>query len=189
MEVRNPGLPSELIRGPFTSNQAEERGVSHYKLRLWLKSKQLKLLARGIYCLNRPLKDDDYFQAAVLRTGEPSAIGLLSALAFYSLAKPPEKIWVLVPETKRTIFTDLRLVRTRRPHWKTGIEDRDSFQISNVERSLVDSLFYLSAPDLRIAQSALRKAVATRKTSREKVLEMATNLGIPSEIQTYLKFP
>jgi hypothetical protein len=66
------------------------------------------------------------------RFGDSVAVCLLSALAFHGLTDEiPKKVWLLVPENKHSAHRDIRLLRSRNPHWKMGIDAQNGYRITN----------------------------------------------------------
>ena len=83
------------------------------------------------------------FQEACAYIGTPSAISLLSALSYYNLTDTiPNKIWLIVPISKRTRRRDLRLLRITNPHWDIGIDKKQGYWITSINRTLVDIFIY-----------------------------------------------
>ena len=108
----------------FSLKEAQSAGFSRYDLRMLFDRGLIERISRGYYqAVGEDLTDDELFRSATKRVGKPSAICLLSALSFYGLTDTiAKKTWVMVPLTKRTSFSDLRLFRARNPLWNIGID-------------------------------------------------------------------
>jgi predicted transcriptional regulator of viral defense system len=182
-------LPSRLREKPFTLSQAAELGVSRYRLLKLVSEGRVEQLARGIYRVSKgDINEEDQYRAAALRVGEPSAICLISALAQYGLTDViPKKTWILVPNSKRTAYPDLKLLRTRNPEWHIGIERRDGYSITSLERTIVDCLNYRTKIGTQIGIEALRKATNSKKTTLGRVFDVAVKLGVAHRIRSYVE--
>ena len=128
-------LPSKLQERPFTLGQAAKLGINRYHLGKFISEGTVELVARGIY---RTTSDDltevDQYQIAILLVGLPAAICLVSALSHYGLTDTiPKKTWTMVPISKRSKYPELKLLRTRNPHWNVGIEKHDGYSITTLE--------------------------------------------------------
>lgn len=182
-------LPAELKKKPFTLGQAVKRGVSRYLLKKLLAEGVIEQLVRGVYRVSKgDISDEDQFRAATLRVGSPSAVCLVSALFHYQLTDTiPKKTWIMVPISKRTIYRDLRLLRTRNPEWNVCVEKRDGYAITTVERTIVDCLNYRAKIGTQIGIEALRRAISSKKTTLGKIMDMAVKLGLVHRIRPYIE--
>lgn len=185
-------LLKKLQSGPFTWSEAKKLGVSQYELRHLLVNGTIERLARGVYRAKTHIhfSEEDQHHAALLRVGQPSAICLISALAYYHLTDViPKKTWVLVNANKITTQKDIRLWRRRNPQWSVGIKTTDGrFAVTSVERTLVECLRYsnlLGGPSL--ALSVIRLALQDKKTTMSNLLKMAEKLGAKKKILPYLE--
>jgi predicted transcriptional regulator of viral defense system len=92
-----------------------------------------------------------------------------------------------VPFNKRSNHTGLRLLRSRTPHWKVGIEKVEGIPVTNLERTLVDCLIYRRLIGFPIAIESLKMALRQKKTSLQQVAEMAKQMRVYSRIQSVLE--
>jgi predicted transcriptional regulator of viral defense system len=182
-------LPSELREKPFTLSQAAKLGISRYLLGKLVSDGVVELVARGVYRASKDdISEEDQFRIAALRVGSPSAICLVSALAHHGLTDTiPKKTWIMVPVSKRTRFSDLKLLRTRNPEWHVGIEKREGYSITTLERTIVDSLCARVRIGTQVATEALRRALQTKKTTLGKIMDMAKQLGVVHRVQPYIE--
>jgi len=182
-------LPFELSEKPFTLRQAIKLGLNRYFLRKLIAEGVVEQLARGIY---RRTKDDiseeDQYRSATLRVGSPSAVCLVSALAHHGLTDSiPKKTWMMVTNTKRTNFADIKVFRARSPKWKIGIEKCDGYSITKIERTIVDCLVQREKLGIQIGITALRNAISSRKSNLGKILDTAIKLGVAHRVRPYIE--
>ena len=142
-----------------------------------------------MYCKTATDMDEEtQFRVATVRVGTPSAICLLSALAYYDVTDTiPNKTWIMVPNSKRSKHRDLKLFRSRAPAWDEGIDNRDGYAITTAERTIADSLAYRTQLGTQIAVEALRRAVAAKITTLGTIMDMAVRLGTAHRIRPYIE--
>lgn len=182
-------IPAKLRESPFTLNQAENLGLSRYSLKKLVAEGTIELIARGVYrATHEDISEEDQFRIATLRVGTPSAICLVSALSFYGLVDSiPKRTWIMVPVSKRTKYSDLKLLRTRNPNWLIGIEKHQGYAITALERSVVDVLCARTRVGTQIGIEALRKAVQSKKTTLGKLMDMAVKLDVSHRVRPYIE--
>lgn len=182
-------IPLALQTSPFSMTQAEQHGVSRHFLRKMLRDGLIEKLARGVYRLCQPdYSEEDQFRAALLRVGRPSAVCLISALSFHHLTDLiPNKTWILVPQTKRTKYKDLNLIRVSHPHWNWGIESKEGYRITSIERTLVDVFTYKRYVGLQTAVESLKTAIREKRTTPTRVLDMSISLNMDARIRPYIE--
>lgn len=175
----------ELRNKPFTFSQAIRLGVGRHLLGSMLLEGELEQPARGLYRISKgDVSEEDQFQMATLRVGEPSAICLVSALAYYGLTDLiPKQTWIMVPAVKRSSYQDLRLLRSRVPSWKIGTKHHGGFAITDIDRTIVDCLCYRTIVGSQTGIKALKLAIQTKKTTLSKVMEMAQKLSVVHRIR------
>lgn len=184
-------LKSHFANTPFSPSDIRDLGITPAQLKPLLAREQVLRLSRGVYVLpGTDLDDEALFRAASMRIDGPSAVSLLSALAFYGLTDQiPKKVWLLVPENKHTAHKDIRLFRRNDPKWKVGIigEPGDGYRITSVERTIVESLVFKRIVGVNVGVSALKTALAQKKTTLDKILKMAKELRVDHQIMSYLE--
>ena len=182
-------LPSQLRTKPFTPNQAARLGLSFYELSKLVSNGAVEQIARGIYrAAGGDINEEEQCRVATLRVGYPSAICLLSALSHYHLTDLiPKKTWIMVPIQKRTSDQTIKLLRSRNPQWKVGIQREDGYSITTIERTLVDCLTHRSRLGANTSIAALKSAIQSKKTTLSRVLEMAKALGVTHRILPYIE--
>ena len=184
-------LLKKLQSGPFTWAEAKNLGLTQYALRQLLENGKIERLTRGVYRAKTHIdfSEEEQYAANLLRVGQPSAICLISALAYYHLTDViPRKTWVLVNANKITTQKDIRLWRRRNPQWNVGIKTIDELAVTSVERTLVECLSYsnlVGGPSLVL--SAIRLALQEKKTTMSDLLKMAEKLGAKKKILPYLE--
>jgi predicted transcriptional regulator of viral defense system len=184
-------LHKKLQQEPFSPREAKKLGVDRNQLAKLLRDGVVVRVAYGIYLSSNiiDLSEEDQMKSALLRTGEPSAICLQSALSYYNLTDIiPKKIWILVLATKVSHQKDLRLWRRRKPKWDIGIDKKGKLRITSIERTIVECLRYkelVGGPGEAV--SALKRALSERKTTPTKLLKIASKLEIKERVLPYLE--
>ena len=178
------------IAGFFGVSQAKDIGISKATLsRLAAKNKILRL-GHGMYLhpdskISQVSPEEQDYAQACSKFGHDSYIGGLTALFYFGLIEQvPEQIWVIVPQTKQTSDTRYRLIRVKKIS-SIGIEERNFLRISNIERTLVESLVYSSKMGIRTAIFAIRRSIIGEKTTLEKFMDMAKKLGFEKILKKY----
>ena len=182
-------LPLKLQNKPFTVKQAAKMGLSFYELSKLVSSGVVEQISRGIYQVSSgDLDEESQYRIATLRVGTPSAICLLSALSHYHLTDMiPKKTWIMVPGGKRTADRTLKLFRSRNPQWKIGLQKKEGYFITNIERTIVDCLVQRSRIGTNTSIAALKTAIDSKQTTLGKVLEMAKSLGVVHRVLPYIE--
>lgn len=182
-------LPVKLLQKTFTLKEALSSGLTRYELGKLIASGQVSKIGRNLYISKKGnLDEESILQSASERIGEPSAICLLSALAHYGLTDEiPKRTWILVPQSKRARWSDIRLIRSRRPEWSVGIEKEAGYQITNISRSIVDALIYKRLIGTNVAMNALRKALQKKLVKLPDVLKIAKQMRVEKRIVPYIE--
>ncbi len=182
-------LPKSLQGRPFTYSEASSCGLTQYSLRQLLVAESIERIERGIYqAAGVDLSEEELYRRAVKRTGEPSAVCLLSALSHYDLTDTiPKIVWLMVPAGKRTTSLNVKLYRARDPKWNIGIIKGQGYSITTIERTLVDSLTHKSLLASRVGLDALKRAIAEKRTTASKVMEMSVALGVQHRVLSYIE--
>jgi predicted transcriptional regulator of viral defense system len=137
---------------------------------------------------NEYSEQEKNYIVATLRCGTPSAICLLSALEHYHVTDEiADRVWVLVPDSKRVTSKDLKLVRSRDPQWDVGLHKTKDYWITTIERTLVDSLLYRRLIGHQVSLAALKKALAQKKVKLGQVYDMANSLGVAHRIRPIIE--
>jgi predicted transcriptional regulator of viral defense system len=182
-------LPKTLQKGPFTYKQALASGLNLRMVRNLVADGQCYTVAKGVYMPTRvEYNEINQFKAATLVVGQPSAICLVSALSVYGLTDViPRKTWITVPAKKRTQISTLRVLRQSDPRWSIGIEAKDGYMVTSVERTLIESFRYRRMIGSNVAIEALREAIRTKRTTPSKVLDMAKKMKVVHLMLPYLE--
>jgi predicted transcriptional regulator of viral defense system len=147
-------------------------------------------IGKGVYATPKNLEgiEGDFFRATQL-CSKNSTICLLSALGFYGLSEQVfGGVWILIPYSSyapRKKF--LRVVRSRRPHWRLGIQSTPHYKITTIERSIVDAFRYQRLVGISTAIYAIKTALSERQTTKEKIYDMAKKLNADKKILPYLE--
>lgn len=186
--MKEKSILSQIGNMPISAKQLDRIGVSRNDLKSLLEDNKLLRLGRGVYQLvSSDLGDESLFRAATLRIQGPSAVCLISALAFYNLADEiPKKTWLLVDVNRKTYLKDIRLFRSHNPHWKVGITEEKGYHITSLDRTIVDCLTY-QAKLGNVGITALKRALKSKQTTLTKIANMADQLEVPHRIAPYIR--
>ena len=179
---------NRLHKKRFGFRYLERLGVGYYDFRKLISDGVIERVSRGIYQRTDNHSDEDSFITASVVIGKPSAICLLSALEHYNLTDHiVKKTWLMVPIAKRTSIANIRLFRKKSPRWNVGIENKKLYSITNIERTLVESMVYRRRLGSDVAIFALKKAIKSNKTTLNKVWNMAGELGYKNRIKSIIE--
>lgn len=174
--------------GLFTATQARKRaGISQPTLSRWVRDGAIEKVARGFYLypdakLPRETLD---FEVACAKFGPRSAIGGLSALFHHRLIdRPAEQVWVVVPPSVLSRNSFYRCLRTKTPT-TSGIEKHEHFRITDIERTLLESMKFAPKIGARTAIHAARTALREGRTSEKKLGEMAKKLKLTAVLAKF----
>ena len=181
-------LPKKLQKAPFSYSEAIQAGLSRYQLGCLLENESIERLDRGVYqSTSLDLSEENQFRRATLVMGDKSAICLLSALSFYQLTDIiPKKVWIMVDAKKRSRNKNLKILRKRNAKWSIGIIKTRQYQITSVERTLIDCLLDASFPKAEVL-SSIRLAITNQMTDGTKILKMAEKLKVKDKVLPYLQ--
>lgn len=167
-------------KGLFSLADVRKAGISHQTLYRWLNDGKVRRVGRGIFLHSDsgiPPEEHDY-AAACAKFGPRSAIGGLTALFQYGLIdQAPHQIWIIVPSQKKTSQEIYRCLRTTTP-LKDGIEHKGHYRITNIERTLLESLKFASKIGTRLALYATRRALHDGLTTEARLGRMASKLNL-----------
>lgn len=154
-----------------------------------IEAEELVRLGKGVYAKPKELEgiEGDFYRATLL-CGRQSAICLLSALKYYGLSEQIfGGIWILIPYTKSAPGKKvLKPIRSRRPYWKIGIVINSRYRITDIDRTIVDCFRYQRLIGISTAIDALKKALQEKKTTKNKIFEMAKRLKSERLMRPYL---
>ncbi len=130
-------------------------------------------------------KEGELTRAALIG-GPDSVICLYSALAYYDLLDyEPTQTWIYVRQGFRTQNQRLRFIQMRELPEK-GIKRGKNFNVTNLERTLVDCFSHSRLVDRATAIEVLAKSIRSKKTTVEKVIMMAKDMNKEEVLQPYL---
>lgn len=164
--------------------------TSYRRLAKKVKADQVIRLRRGVYVSPRSIEglEGDFYRASLV-CGRPSVICLFSALQYHGLSEQIfGGVWILIPYSRTPPKAkSVRAVRSRSPHFRTGITNEKKFRITNIERTLVDAFRYSRQVGISTAVQALKIAYKGKLTTKEKVFLMAKKLNAEKKILPYLE--
>ena len=183
-------IPDQLKKQSyFTTEEANELGLSSRMISYYTKQGQLERVKRGVYRYTDfiPSKDFQWEDLAVAASNiSEGVICLISALAYYDLTEEfMREYWIATPnQNSKASFPNTRIVRMRNTElgrrairiagMKVSIFDR--------ERTIVDSFRLL---DIEVAIKALKFYMeTTKKPDFKKIYKYAKELRV--EIEPYL---
>lgn len=177
-----------LKKGLFTLKEAEKMGIPQYKISRLVRSGLISRVGRGLYIHTKAsVSKDTSFQMAMLKFGNRSAIGGLTALFFYNLIEEvPAQTWVVVEPSVVTKEKGYRLIRTK-SGTQIGINSEKGYRIVNIERALIEGLKFSTKVGLSLALKAVRKAIRDKKTDLQKLIKMAKQLELESVLIRHIE--
>ena len=174
-------------KGIFSVATSKKEGISPPQLSRLTSQGKIIRIRNGIYIHpDSKINPKNYdFSAACYYFGPKSVIGGMSALFYHGLIEQvPHKIWVIVSYGQKSKNKLYRCLRTQ-TNSKIAIEDHSYFRITNVERTIVESLRYASKIGARIAIKAARTAISEGRTTETKIARVATALGMRRVIEKF----
>lgn len=178
-----------LNKKRFSFKDLEKLGLGYYEFRKLISEGIIEKVARGVYQnASESYSEEDNFITVTSVIGKPCAVCMLSALEYYKLTDHiAKKTWLMVPITKRTSIANIRLFRRKNPKWNIGIENKKTYSITNIERTLVEAVVYRRMLGSDISMAALRKALKDKVTTLDKVWKMAGELGFKNRIKSTIE--
>lgn len=176
--------------GLFRSAEGQKKlKISVSTLSRWAENGTIKKVARGLYMHPKlPIAPEDLdFAIATAQFGPQSAISGLSALFYHHLTNQvPSQIWVVVPSHLKDEGSaqKYKCLRTKTSlHY--GILRKKYFNITNIERSLLESMKFDKKIGMRVVIAATRKALQEKKTNEAKLGQTAKQLKIERVLAKY----
>ena len=176
--------------GLFQLNEIQKKiGISQSTLSRWTRKGLIKHVSRGLYIhpLSSILPEYLDFAIACSHFGSKSIIGGLSALFYYGLIEQaPEQVWLIVPSARKDESTQkkYKCLRTY-TSLRIGIDKKEHFRISNVERTLLEAMKFATKIGQRTAISSARKALKEGLTTEKKLAQMSSRLKMKNVLQKY----
>ena len=176
--------------GLFKSNEVYKKtGISQPTLSRWTRKGFIKHVSRGLYIhpQSSVLPEHLDFAIACSHFGFKSAIGGLSALFYYGLIEQvPEQVWLIVPSSRKNESTQkkYKCLRTQ-TSLRIGIDKKEYFRITNVERTLLEAMKFATKIGQRTAISATREALKEGLTTEKKLVQMASRLKMKNALKKY----
>jgi hypothetical protein len=93
----------------------------------------------------------------------------------------------MVPKEKRVKSSSIKLYRARDPQWKIGVVSKDGYSITSLERTIIDALTLKALVSPRFGVDALKTAISSKKTSTNKILQIATDFGVKHRVLPYIE--
>ena len=155
----------------------------------WVQDGHIKRVARGFYMHPESsiAPEELAFAIACARFGSKAAIGGATALFYYGLTEQvSQQIWVIVPSATRnqSSSNQFKCLRTK-TNFKYGINRKKYFKITNIERTLIESLKFSSKIGLNIVIKAIRRAIEEELTTEVKIGQMASQVKMENFWEKY----
>lgn len=182
-------IPKKLHKGSFTYQEGIEAGLKVQDLRKHVAAGSIVRLDFALYCVaGAKLSFEERVESYLKILKEPAAVCLYSALHYHGLLdKEPDQMWLMVRSKKRALSRNIRLYRCQNPKWKTGMIESKGVLITNIERTIVEFLVTKQVVPAKVGVDALKKAIAKKKTTAQKVYEMAEVLQVPHRAMPFLE--
>ena len=146
-------------------------------------------MSRGLYIHPESSVLPEYldFAIACSHFGFKSVIGGLSALFYYGLIEQaPEQVWLIVPPARKDESTQKKYKCLRTNTSLTiGIDKKQYFKITNVERTLLEAMKFSTKIGQRTAISSARKALREGLTTEKKLVQMSSRLKMKNVLEKY----
>ncbi len=172
----------------LTSQEAQEKlNISRQTLSRWVTQGKIIHLSYDLYIhVNHQIPHEILsFTIACKKFGPSSAIGTLSALFHYRLIDdPPSQVWVITPPQKTNHNPAYNILRTK-ISLEYGINSFELYKITNIERTLIETLHFSSRIGEKTALHAARRALQNTLTTEKKLAEMATKLKLENVLKKH----
>ena len=169
----------------FSAKEALMVGLSYYELNKLVHAGTIIKEGRGVFIKKNARSFSEYsehYAIALAQLGEPSVLGLWSALVLHDLTEEaPADIWIYVPYEKTTKL-NIHIIRKRNPRWDIGIEVIDGVRCTNIERTLVDAMADRKHFTEVQAYKMTMDAIRMKKTTFRKLREMAKKLNLDKRL-------
>lgn len=183
------------LPGLFLAGDLEARGLPRAHLVTLLRSGAVERVGRGLYRLrDTPLSELETV-AAVSKRVPGAIICLLSALHVHGIGtQAPREVWIALDRKARkpkAAGLPVRVVRFSGAMRVYAIERREILGvrvlITSPARTVVDCFRYRRKIGLDVALEALRDALASRKTTIDKIVRAAEVCRVRTVMRPYLE--
>lgn len=181
-------LPDE----PFTLKDAlVDYELTRYKVLKLVNEGTLVKIGHGLYQKVKSQKNLNYdttkFVKAFARAKGEGCVCLWSALEFYDLTEEfIERVWIYVPYSKIIRDADVRPIRKRNINLNSGIVSHVNFNITSIERTLVDCFLSKKHISLKDSLEITRNALKAKKTNLTKISKIAKEMEVFEKVREYL---
>jgi len=182
----------KLPDGVFSVRDLMKDEITRYQLSLLEKDGLIEKAGHGLYRKVQKSKGNGFdtsgFEKAYAVSDKEGYICLWSALYYYDLTEEfVEDAWVMVPYGKIIRREGIKCVRTREGDWEHGIIESHGFKISSLERTLIDCFLSKRNIALKDAITTTRLAIKSKKTTLQKIVRLATEMGTLSQLKEKLE--
>jgi predicted transcriptional regulator of viral defense system len=174
----------------FSASEAYSLAITPTDLKVATCNGDIERLMRGVYKKSNVQDLGEWTRFEVISKGLKCkyAICLLSALSYHQLTDQiVDDVWVLIDHSSAIRHTGIRFLRKRDPMWDRGIECMDGIYITDINRTLVESIIYKSKLGPNETYSALLNAINHNKTKPWDIMKMAKSMGVVERIEKYME--
>lgn len=186
-------LENRLGNGLFKTKDANEIGISNAMLAYYESRGSIERVHHGVYVIagfEQSYEDGFYeFRYADAATKGQGVIGLISALNFHDLTDEiAHYVFVLIKgSTRFRGGSKYFIVRCHDDKQFIGIEEKEGFKITNLERTIIDCFRYKRIITPEIAYQALKEAIEDKRVDMVKLLEYASIFRIKTKVENALR--
>lgn len=179
----------------FRPVDAEELGVSYYRLRQLVEQGAVERVGRGLYRLADADLTQHYTLAAVCARVPDAIVCLLSALQYYEIGtRLPREVWIAIPHKARAPRLPnlpARIIRFSGASAQYGIEeveiDGAPIRITSIARTVVDCFRFHRIISQEAALEAAREALYEKRASTAEIWRAAEVCGAMTLIRPALE--
>lgn len=180
----------KILPDIFSASEAYNLAITPTDLRVATFNGHLERPMRGVYKKSDTEDLGEWTRYEVISKGLKCryAVCLLSALSYHQLTDQiVDDVWILIDHSSAIHHNGIRFLRKREPMWDIGIECVDGVFITDINRTLVESIIYKSKISPNEAYSALSTAIKHNKTKPWDIMKTAKSMGVVERIEKYME--
>lgn len=182
-------------QGILRSSALKKMGIPRITLTRLVRTGKLERVARGLYKEPSVILTEKEGMIQVALRAPNAVFCLLTALHYYELTTQlPRQIWITMPQGShcpQIVYPPIKMVQAIEKIYGEGIQtvkvDQVTLKIYNPARTIVDCFKYRNKIGLDVAIEALKNALYTKKTTRDKIFYFAKKLRVKTIIQPYIE--
>jgi len=190
--VKKDRMLALLPEGPFTLRDVMHLDITRYALYKLINEGSVEKLGHGLYKKTKDIEssvfDTSLFENVFARSKQEGCICLWSALEYYDLTEEfIEQAWIYIPYEKNIRVSEARTVRKRNLNLSIGVDKKKGFQITSIERTLIDCFLSKKHISLKDSLEVCRKAINMKKTNFTKLAKLAKQLEVFEKVKGYFE--